>query len=121
MGQPGSVAWMFDHMGIIEATHPDKSLDVESIAIEVGAQNVEALEKEEVTEGIGARFITDKADLDAINKALLALGWKVSKFELGYVPKNLIELSSEQEKEVIKFLQEMDDFDDVHRVYAAVK
>lgn len=122
IGTPGSVAWMFDRMGIIEATHTDKSLDIESVAIEVGAQNVEPLEKEEVAEGlVGARFFSEASDLDVVNKALNAAGWNVTKFELGYVPKNLVELSAEQEKEVVAFLQEIDDNDDVHRVYAAVK
>ncbi len=122
IGTPGSVAWMFDRMGILEATHTDKSLDIESVAIEVGAQNVEPLEKEEVAEGlIGARYFSETSDLDVVNKALIAAGWNVTKFELGYVPKNLVELSSEQEKEVVAFLQEIDDNDDVHRVYAAVK
>jgi YebC/PmpR family DNA-binding regulatory protein len=122
MGTPGSVAWMFDHMGIIEAIHADKNQDFESAAIEAGAQNVEPLEKEEVgNEGIGARFFSDASDLDAVNKALTAMGWKVSKSELGYVPKNLVELNGEQEKEVVQFLQDLDDCDDVHRVYAGIK
>lgn len=122
MGSIGSVAWMFDRMGIIEATHEDKSIDFESAAIEAGAQNVEALETQEVAAGhIGARFFTDPADLDSVNKHLTAAKWNISKSELGYVPKNLVELNQEQEKEVIQFLQEMDDFDDVHRVYAGVK
>lgn len=122
MGTPGSVAWMFDHMGIIEATHANKDQDPESAAIEAGAQNVEPLEKEEIGEdAIGARFFTDPADLDSVNKALSALGWKVSKSELGYVPKNLAEVSPEQEKEVVEFLQSIDGCDDVHRVYAGIK
>ncbi len=121
MGTPGSVAWMFDRSGIIEATHKDKSLDAESVAIEFGAQNVEALEKEEVPEGqLGARFFAEIADLDTVNKALTAAGWNITKSELGYVPKNLVELNAEQEKAVYAFLQEIDDFDDVHRVYAAI-
>jgi YebC/PmpR family DNA-binding regulatory protein len=122
IGNPGSVSWMFDRMGIIEATHTDMSLDIESVAIEVGAQNVEPLEKEDVAEGlVGARFFSEVADLDVCNKALNAAGWNVTKFELGYVPKNLVELTPEQEKEVIAFLQEIDNNDDVHRVYAALK
>ncbi len=122
MGSPGSVAWMFDHTGIIEASHDDMSLDIESVAIEIGAQNVEPLEPEEVEANtIGARFIADVPDLDGANKALQAAGWKVSKAELGYVPKNYVELSPEAEKEVIEFLQEMDDYDDTHRVYVAIK
>ena len=122
MGAPGSVGWMFDHTGIIEASHHDTSLDIESVAIEVGAQNVEALDSSEVEANtIGARFVADVPDLDGANKALQAAGWKVSKAELGYVPKNLVELSPEAEKEVVEFLQEMDDYDDTHRVYVALK
>ncbi len=122
MGAPGSVGWMFNHTGIIEAAHSDKSLDLESVAIEVGAQNVESLEDGEVEPHLlGARFIADVPDLDNANKALQAAGWNVTKAELGYVPKNLVELSPEAEKEVIEFLQEMDDYDDTHRVYVALK
>lgn len=122
MGNPGSVGWMFDRMGLIEATHAQADVDIESAAIEAGAQNVEPLEKEEIKDAaLGARFFTEMTDLDAVNKALSALGWKISKSELGYVPKNLVELTSDKEKEVVEFLQEIDGFDDVHRVYAAVK
>ncbi len=121
MGTPGSVAWMFDHMGIIEATHSDSSLDIESVAIEIGAQNVEPLEKEDVGDKLGARFFTETSDLDVANKALQASGWEISKSELGYNPKNNVELDAEKETEVVQFLQDMDDFDDVHRVYAGIK
>lgn len=122
MGQPGSVGWMFDRVGIIEATHTDKSLDIESVAIEAGAQNVEPLESSEVTEGqIGARFFTDPSDLDVVSKAIIGFKWDVTKSELGYNPKNLVNVSGEAEKEVIQFLQDIDGCDDVHRVYAALK
>ena len=41
--------------------------------------------------------------------------------ELGYVPKQLPELTEAQLNEVGEFLQELDEHDDVHRVWAAVK
>ena len=41
--------------------------------------------------------------------------------ELGYVPKQFPTLSDEQQKDVGEFLQSLDDHDDVHRVWAAVK
>src|SRR3954467_9966141 len=44
LGAIGSVTWMFDHCGLVEATHPDNALDIETVAIEAGAQNVEPLE-----------------------------------------------------------------------------
>src|SRR5579863_5377520 len=41
MGQPGSVAFFFRHLGVVEAAHADAGRDAESDAIEAGAQEVE--------------------------------------------------------------------------------
>ena len=122
LGNPGSVGFFFDHLGVVEATHADKSRDPEGDAIEAGAQNVEPLEAEEIPEGhIGARFICEIRDLDAVSKFLAKAGWKVSAAELRYLAKNLVALPEAQHKEVVDFLNALDDHDDVHRVYAAIR
>src|SRR3954470_8387039 len=46
LGQPGSVAFFFNHLGVVEATHTDVNRDAEGDAIEAGAQEVEPLEAE---------------------------------------------------------------------------
>src|SRR5215208_2245907 len=48
LGQPGSVGFFFNHLGVVEATHPDGKRDSEGDAIEAGAQEVEPLEPDEV-------------------------------------------------------------------------
>ena len=122
LGAPGSVGFFFDRMGVVEATHADKARDAEADAIEAGAQNLEALEADEIPEGrIGARFITDIKDLDTASKFLARAGWKVSASELRYLAKNLVELTEAQRKQVADFLNQLDDHDDVHRVYAAIR
>jgi YebC/PmpR family DNA-binding regulatory protein len=122
LGSIGSVAWMFDRLGVVEASHPDKTLDIEGVAIEAGAQNVEPLEKEEVPEGhIGARFFCDPSDLDVVSKFLASAGWVITQSELSYVAKNNVELSESDKKEVADFLGAIDDNDDVHRIYAGLK
>lgn len=122
LGSIGSVGWMFDRLGVIEATHAGKSIDIEAVAIEAGAQNVEALDKADIPEGhAGARFFTETGDLDAVTKALLAAGWTVTTSEMSYIAKNFAELADDQKKEVADFLTAIDDDDDVHRVYAAIK
>ena len=122
LGAPGSVAWMFDHMGVIEATHLDAAQDIEGVAIEAGAQNVEPLEKEEVPEGqLGARFICERTDLDAVSKYLSKNKWTVSAAEMRYLAKSSPALSDEHKKEVVDFLNAVDEHDDVHRVYTALK
>jgi len=122
MGQPGSVGFFFNHLGVVEATHPDPTRDAEGDAIEAGAQEVEALEADEVPAGQkGARFLTEIKDLDSVSKALQAAGWKVLAAEIRYLAKNFTELSETAHKEVVAFLNALDDHEDVHHVYATLK
>ncbi|MDZ4287612.1 MAG: YebC/PmpR family DNA-binding transcriptional regulator [Prosthecobacter sp.] len=123
MGTPGSVAWMFEHCGLIEATHTDKSLDIETAALEAEADNVEPLdlEEEDAAGHIGARFFCPTTQLDAVTKALKAAGWTITTSELHYQPKDYPDLSDAQRDDVAGFLQALDGHADVHRVYAALR
>ena len=125
LGAPGSNKFLFDHVGLVEAHHADLSLDLEGAAIEAGAQNVEPLahaENDDIPEDrLGARFFTERADLHAVSQWLSSNGWTIVTSELGYVAKNFPKLSDEQRAEVGEFLQSLEDHDDVHRVWAALK
>jgi YebC/PmpR family DNA-binding regulatory protein len=122
LGQPGSVGFFFNHLGVVEATHTDASRDAEGDAIEAGAQEIEPLEADEVPAGQkGARFLTEIKDLDAVSKALKAAGWNVVAAEIRYIAKNFTEVKPSARKEVEDFLNALDDHEDVHRVYAAMK
>lgn len=122
LGTPGSVGFFFEHMGVVEAVHPEAEREAEDDAIEAGAQNVEELDAEEIPEGhTGATFLTDPKELAAVSKALAAMGWKLQASELRYLAKTFPELTEEQHEEVGVFLSALDDHGDVHRVYAAVK
>jgi YebC/PmpR family DNA-binding regulatory protein len=125
LGAPGSNKFLFDHVGLVEAHHPDAAADIEAAAIEAGAQNVEPLahaENDDIPEGVtGARFISERADLHTVSQWLAQNGWTVVTSELGYVAKNFPDLTDEQRTEVGEFLHALDDNDDVHRVWAALK
>jgi YebC/PmpR family DNA-binding regulatory protein len=125
LGNAGSNKFLFDHVGLVEAHHPDSGADREAAAIEAGANDVETLTNEQnddIPEGAtGARFLCDRAQVHTVSKWLSQNGWTVVTSELGYVPKNLTDLSDTQRSEVGEFLQALDDHDDVHRVWAAVK
>jgi YebC/PmpR family DNA-binding regulatory protein len=121
LGTPGSVAFFFDHVGVVEATHPEAGRDAEADAIEAGAQDVEPLEDSEMGTGeSGARFLTEPRSLGAVSKWLTQAGWKVTASEMRFVAKSAPELSESQRREVEAFLTALDDHDDVHRVYAAL-
>jgi YebC/PmpR family DNA-binding regulatory protein len=122
LGSMGSVAWMFDRLGVVEATLAQIGVDIEGSAIEAGADQVEPLEGEEVPAGqTGARFICHPQDLDSVTKSLEKAGWKVTQSEMSYIAKTPLELDESARKEVTDFLNAIDDNDDVHRVYAALK
>jgi len=113
------VMFFFDPVGIVEATHPSADLDIEEAAIEADAQDVEPLE-EAPEAGTGARFYTAPADCDKVTRALIEAGWSVTTSDVGYRPKEPVELEDEQRADVEAFLAALDDNDDVHRIYAAL-
>ncbi len=123
LGSIGSVAWMFDRLGVVEATHTQGKLDLETVAIEAGAQNVEPLESEEIpANGSGIRCFCEPTDLDTVVKFLTKSGWTITQAEMSYQAKNPVEIEdAAKKKEVTDFLEAVDDNDDVHRVYVALK
>lgn len=125
LGSAGSMKFLFDHVGIVEAHHPNTASDLEAAAIECGANDFEALthaQNDDIPEGVaGARFLTERTAVHAVSTWLKQNGWTVVTSEIGYVPKNFPELNETQRGEVGEFLQSIEDLDDVHRVWAAVK
>jgi len=122
LGQPGSMGFFFDHLGVVEATHADPGRDPEADAIEAGAENLEPLEPAEVPEGAkGTRFFTDLKQLAQVSKWLKGAGWNILASEMRYVAKNPVDLSEKDRETVVEFLHTLDDHDDVHHVFAGLK
>jgi YebC/PmpR family DNA-binding regulatory protein len=125
LGASGSNKFLFDHVGLVEAHTAKAGVDLEEAAIEAGANEVEPLthaQNDDIpADATGARFITDRTNTHGASKWLAENGWTVVTSELGFVPKQCPELNEEQRAEVGAFLQALDDHDDVHRVWAAVK
>jgi YebC/PmpR family DNA-binding regulatory protein len=121
----GANKFIFENVGLVEAHHPDVQIDREAAAIEAGANEVEPLshdQNDDIPQDVaGAKFICDRTAVTAVSKWLMANGWTVITSEIGYVPKIFAELTPSQQEEVGEFLQALDEHDDVHRVWAAVK
>ena len=118
LGTSGSVAWDFNHVGLIEAEPASPGADAEVAAIEAGAQDFEPGD----TDG-STLFVTDPTDLDIVSRALPAQGFNVLSAKLGYRPKNPIDpasLSPEQLEEVEAFLAAIDGNDDVQNVFVGL-
>ena len=118
LGTSGSVAWDFDHVGMIEAEASQPDADAELAAIEAGAQDFEPGE-----DGGNTTFLTDAADLDLVNRALPAHGFTVVSAKLGYKAKNPIDpasLSAAALEEGEAFLAAIDANDDVQTIFAGL-
>ena len=122
LGTSGSVAWDFDHVGLIEAepavTCMNAGADPEVAAIEAGAQDFDAAD-----EGV-TLFLTDPTDLDLVSRALPAQGFSVLSAKLGYRARNPIDpasLSAGQLEEVEAFLAALDENEDVQNVFAGLR
>ncbi|MFH1496630.1 MAG: YebC/PmpR family DNA-binding transcriptional regulator [Verrucomicrobiota bacterium] len=125
LGLAGSNKFLFDHVGIVEAHHPDRSIDLEAAAIEAGANDFEVTshaQNDDIPEDVAAaRFLTERTEVHNASSWLSQNGWTVVTSEIGYVAKQFPELNDEQMAEVGEFLHALDDHDDVQRVWAALK
>ena len=125
LGNAGSNKFLFDHTGIVEAYHAHPKADLEAAGIEAGANEVEPLTREQnddiPEDSTGARFLADRSALHGVSKWLTQNGWKVITSEIGYIPKSFPELNEQQRSETGEFLQSLEDHDDVHRVWAALR
>jgi transcriptional/translational regulatory protein YebC/TACO1 len=125
LGSAHSNKFLFDHVGIVEAYTTAAGADLEAVAIEAGANDFSPLthaQNDDVPEGAhGVHLVTDRTAVHAVSVWLKEHGWHVITSEIGYVAKTFPELDDAGRAEVGEFLQELEDHDDVQRVWAAVK
>lgn len=117
LAEAGSIAWMFERVGLLEGFHTNRELDIEEEAIEAGASDVEALEMEA---GLGASFNTAPDELDIVRKALIERGWTIEVMELSYRSKNTTDITEEDKALLAELLEKLDDNEDSFRVYSTV-
>lgn len=113
LGETGSVGWMFNRVGAVEASKTG-NFDIDEEAIEAGADDVHK------NDDGSFEFITSFENLDQLRQSLVKRGWTVTSAAGSYKANNTTELSAEQLKEVEEFLNAVDDLDDTHKVYATI-
>jgi YebC/PmpR family DNA-binding regulatory protein len=115
LASSGAVSWDFSRLGVIEAVPPAGGADAEAAAIEAGAQDLEAGE-----EG-ATRFLTEPTELDAVSRALGAMGWKVQSANLAWIARNPVRLEGAARAEVDAFLEALDEDDDVQNIFVGLE
>ncbi|HKJ36052.1 MAG TPA: YebC/PmpR family DNA-binding transcriptional regulator [Solirubrobacterales bacterium] len=111
LGEPNSVAWMFEKRGIIAIDAEAHDEDDLIGAIDAGADDVEAGEDE-------LRVICDPASFTAVREALEADGIGIVSAEVTMEPTNTVEVEESDAKRLLNLMEALDDHDDVDAVHA---
>ncbi len=115
LGETGCVGWMFDERGQLLVPNEDGTLnedDLLLVALEAGALDV-------INHGDSFEVLTEPADLEKVQDALVAASFPVGASEVADIPSNLQEITdADVAKKVLRLMERLDDLDDVQRVAA---
>ncbi|MGN6815135.1 MAG: YebC/PmpR family DNA-binding transcriptional regulator [Solirubrobacterales bacterium] len=111
LGEPGSVAWIFEKKGAIVVDSSRYGEDDLIGAIDAGAEDVRE-------DGDQLRVICEPSDLTPVRKALEGEGIEIVSAGLATEPKSTVELKGHDAERLLKLLDALDDQDDVDEVYA---
>ena len=111
LGEPGSVAWMFEKKGVVLVDGTRYSEDDLMPAIDAGAEDM-------VEEGDSIRITCEPTQLRAVSEALEQAGIEVQSTEQTMVPRTVVELGPHDARKLLKLLDALDEQDDVDQVHA---
>jgi YebC/PmpR family DNA-binding regulatory protein len=111
LGEPGSVAWIFEKRGVI-AVDGGRYTEEDLIpAIDAGAEDVRV-------EGDLLRVLSEPGDLATVREALEAAGVDVESAELAMEPKSTVEVKGNDAKSLLGLIETLEEHDDVDSVHA---
>ncbi len=111
LGEPGSVAYLFEKQGAIAIDAASYSEDDLMPAVEAGAEDISS--DDDIFE-----VVTQLGDFAAVRRALEEAGIEIQSAELAYRPKSLVPIDEPQTVRLMKLIEALDDLDDVDEVYA---
>ncbi len=111
MGAEGSVSFSFNRLGMILYTKDAAEDDVIfETALEAGASDVESTDE-------GHIISTEPNDLHAVTSALEKKFGEPEKAELSWDPTNTVPVDDSKKEQFEKFLDAVEDLDDVQRIF----
>lgn len=114
LGESGSVAWQFKHVGEIEVPSTAMSEDdLTMAALEAGAEDV-------VLEDEVFKIYTAVENLHAVNDALTKGGMTTGEVGLTYVATNKTEPTGDDIGRLLRLMEVLEDLDDVQETYVNV-
>ena len=112
MGENGCVSWKFERKGVIQFSKDKYTEDqLMEAALEAGADDLR-------DEGDVWEIQTAMADFNAVREAFEAAGLEMISAELNQVPQTTMEVDLETARKLLRFIELLEDNDDVQNVYS---
>jgi len=112
----GSLEFFFDRKAIFEFNKIE-DMDLEELELELIDAGLEEIEEEDGVVLVTAEY----TDFGTLNKAFEDMGIELTKAELKRIPNNPQEFTEEQQEEIGKLLEKLEDDDDVQAVYTNIE
>jgi YebC/PmpR family DNA-binding regulatory protein len=111
LGEPGSVAWIFEKRGVISVDGDRYSEEDLIPAIDAGAEDVS-------DEGEQLRVLCDPGDLGTVRAALESAGVEIASSDVSMEPKSTVEVKGNDAKSLLNLIETLEEHDDVGEVHA---
>jgi YebC/PmpR family DNA-binding regulatory protein len=112
LGEIGCVGWMFDRKGHITVEKNTIGEDeMMEKALDLGASDFQ-------TSDDAYDIYSEFADFETVRSGLEKAGAKIAAAEMAMIPQTTIKLEGKQAEQMIKLMEELEDLDDVQKVYA---
>jgi YebC/PmpR family DNA-binding regulatory protein len=111
LGEPGSVAWIFEKRGVVAVDGSRYAEDDLMPAIDAGAEDVS-------DEGDLLRVLSAPGDLATVRQALESAGVEVESADIAMEPKSTVEVKGNEAKSLLGLIETLEEHDDVDSVHA---
>lgn len=111
LAESGSVSWMFERKGVVNVEKDSiKEDDLMEVILDAGADDLKP-------EGDYYEVIAAVENFEKVRKAIEDKSYRIESASLQYIAKDLITVDSKNTDEVIRFIEAVEENDDVQNVY----
>ena len=108
----GSVSWLFEKKGFFVINKSEVSEDrLMSVILDAGAEDLSQ-------EGDTYEVKSQPADYEKVKKVLEDNSIKLESSEVTMIPKSTVKVVSDQAKQVLRLVEQLEDNDDIQNVYS---
>lgn len=112
LGESGSVAWMFERKGVVMIAKENHTEDeLMEVILDAGADDLK-------TEDEFFEVISSIENFEKVRKAIEEKKYKIENASMQQIAKNLVELDEKGAADVVKFLEVVEEHDDVQNIFS---